>query len=136
MDFTVNNSPFAGQVGKFVTTRQVRERLYRELVRMHREEGLDFVDRASVSHGKDGVMRYTVVVRSASGASSVFHEGLRCHEVVCELLPAPLVGPDEPKETRPDISPPVARTVESDPGHDLKTTIPCEPSAACCLAGS
>ena len=33
VDFTVNNSPFAGQVGKFVTTRQLRERLYRELER-------------------------------------------------------------------------------------------------------
>ncbi len=33
VDFTVNNSPFAGQVGKFVTTRQVRERLLNELER-------------------------------------------------------------------------------------------------------
>ena len=33
VDFTVNNSPFAGQSGKYITTRQVRERLYRELER-------------------------------------------------------------------------------------------------------
>jgi GTP-binding protein len=33
VDFTVNNSPFAGQSGAFVTTRQLRERLYRELER-------------------------------------------------------------------------------------------------------
>ncbi|MDB4875486.1 MAG: typA [Gemmatimonadetes bacterium] len=33
VDFIVNNSPFAGQDGKFVTSRQVRERLYRELER-------------------------------------------------------------------------------------------------------
>ncbi len=33
VDFTVNNSPFAGQAGKFVTTRQLRERLYKELER-------------------------------------------------------------------------------------------------------
>ena len=33
VDFMVNNSPFAGKDGKFVTSRQVRERLYRELER-------------------------------------------------------------------------------------------------------
>jgi GTP-binding protein len=31
MTFGVNNSPFAGREGKFCTTRQLRERLYREL---------------------------------------------------------------------------------------------------------
>jgi GTP-binding protein len=31
VDFLVNNSPFAGKEGKFVTSRQLRERLYREL---------------------------------------------------------------------------------------------------------
>ncbi len=33
VDFSVNDSPFAGRSGKFVTTRQVRERLFRELER-------------------------------------------------------------------------------------------------------
>jgi GTP-binding protein len=32
MNFQVNNSPFAGQEGKFVTTRQIRERLTKELL--------------------------------------------------------------------------------------------------------
>jgi GTP-binding protein len=33
VDFLVNNAPFAGRDGKYVTSRQVRERLYRELER-------------------------------------------------------------------------------------------------------
>ena len=33
VDFLVNNSPFAGKAGKFVTSRQIRERLFRELER-------------------------------------------------------------------------------------------------------
>jgi GTP-binding protein len=33
MVFSINNSPFAGRDGKYVTTRQLRERLYRELER-------------------------------------------------------------------------------------------------------
>jgi GTP-binding protein len=33
VDFMVNNSPFAGREGKFVTGRQLRERLYKELER-------------------------------------------------------------------------------------------------------
>jgi GTP-binding protein len=51
VDFVVNNSPFAGKEGKFVTSRQLRERLYRELERnvALRVEDTDATDTWSVS---------------------------------------------------------------------------------------
>src|SRR5881394_2687855 len=51
VDFLVNNSPFAGKEGKFVTSRQLRERLYRELERnvALRVEDTDSTDTWSVS---------------------------------------------------------------------------------------
>ena len=33
MTFSVNDSPFAGKEGKFVTSRQIRERLFRETMK-------------------------------------------------------------------------------------------------------
>ena len=51
VDFLVNNSPFAGQDGKFVTSRQVRERLFKELERnvALRVEDTDATDTWTVS---------------------------------------------------------------------------------------
>ena len=51
VDILVNNSPFAGQHGKYVTSRQVRERLYRELERnvALRVEDTDATDAWTVS---------------------------------------------------------------------------------------
>lgn len=37
-----------------------------------------FVDAASLGIGKDGVVRYTLVVKSAAGALNVSFEGIRC----------------------------------------------------------
>jgi hypothetical protein len=37
-----------------------------------------FVDRAALSVGGDGVVRYTLVARSPQGAESVSFEGIRC----------------------------------------------------------
>jgi GTP-binding protein len=67
MTFQVNTSPFAGQDGKFVTSRQIRERLQREL--MHnvalRVEDIDDPDdaqgRASVAGGtKSGTTKFRI----------------------------------------------------------------------------
>ncbi|HEU4748995.1 MAG TPA: translational GTPase TypA [Gemmatimonadaceae bacterium] len=51
VDFLVNNSPFAGREGKFVTSRQLRERLYNELERnvALRVEDTDSTDTWTVS---------------------------------------------------------------------------------------
>ncbi len=51
VDFLVNNSPFAGKDGKYVTSRQVRERLYKELERnvALRVEDTDATDSWTVS---------------------------------------------------------------------------------------
>jgi GTP-binding protein len=51
VDFVVNNSPFAGKEGRYVTSRQLRERLYRELERnvALRVEDTDSMDTWSVS---------------------------------------------------------------------------------------
>ncbi len=37
-----------------------------------------YVDPASVSAGRDGIVRYSVVARSPAGSENVFYEGLRC----------------------------------------------------------
>jgi GTP-binding protein len=51
VDFLVNNSPFAGRDGKFVTSRQIRERLFKELERnvALRVEDTDSTDTWTVS---------------------------------------------------------------------------------------
>jgi hypothetical protein len=37
-----------------------------------------YIDAPSVSLGEDGVMRYTVVIKTAGGATNVAFEGMRC----------------------------------------------------------
>jgi GTP-binding protein len=51
VDFLVNNSPFAGKEGKYVTSRQLRDRLYKELERTValRVEDTDSTDTWTVS---------------------------------------------------------------------------------------
>lgn len=40
-----------------------------------------FVDSRSLRVGKDGVVRYAIVVRTAGGATNISYEGIRCSEV-------------------------------------------------------
>jgi GTP-binding protein len=64
MVFSVNNSPFAGKDGKFVTTRQIRDRLFRELernvaLRVRQIEGTD-----SYAVSGRGVLHLSVLVET------------------------------------------------------------------------
>ena len=40
-----------------------------------------YVDAESISAGADGIVRYTLVVKSPSGAQTISHEGIRCDTV-------------------------------------------------------
>ena len=60
LNFLVNNSPFAGREGKFVTTRQLRERLEREL---EVNVGLKIDFSPSLNSGQGGADSYKVYGR-------------------------------------------------------------------------
>lgn len=64
MIFSVNDSPFAGKEGKFVTTRHLRDRLYRELLRdvSLRVEDTDSADSFRVS-GR-GEMHLSILIET------------------------------------------------------------------------
>ncbi|RFA26143.1 translational GTPase TypA [Alkalilimnicola ehrlichii] len=95
MTFQVNNSPFAGRDGKFVTSRQIRERLMKELVHnvALRVEETDDPDKFRVSGRGElhlsilienmrregyelGVSRPEVIVREIDGARQEPYEQL------------------------------------------------------------
>ena len=68
MIFSINDSPFAGKEGKFVTTRHLRERLYRELLRdvSLRVEDTDSADSFRVS-GR-GEMHLSILIEKIGRA--------------------------------------------------------------------
>ena len=85
VDFLVNNSPFAGKEGKFVTSRQLRERLYKELEKnvALRVEDTESTDAWSVS-GR-GELHLTILMETmrregyefqVSRPRVIFREGL------------------------------------------------------------
>lgn len=105
VDFMVNNSPFAGRAGKYVTTRQLRERLIKELERnvALRVEDTELPDTYTVSGRGElhltilmetmrregyefGVSRPRVITREEGGRTLEPYE-----EVVAEV-PSDFVG--------------------------------------------
>lgn len=96
MTFQVNNSPFAGKEGKFVTTRQIKERLERELIHnvaLRVEQLVDDPDKFRVSGRGElhlsvlienmrregfemGVSRPEVIIREVDGVKEEPYEAV------------------------------------------------------------
>ena len=73
VDFIVNNGPFAGQDGKYVTSRQLKDRLYRELERnvvltigsdTSFEQRLEQITEALIAFQQEHILLLKVLMRS------------------------------------------------------------------------
>jgi len=93
MTFQVNNSPFAGREGKFVTTRQIRERLDRELVHnvALRVANTDDPDKFKVS-GR-GELHLSILIENMRREG--YELGVSRPEVICREVDGVLQEPFE-----------------------------------------
>ena len=90
MTFSVNDSPFAGKEGKFVTTRQLRDRLYKELLRdvSLRVNDTDYADSFRVC-GR-GEMHLSILIETYKEIDGVRHEPI---ERFVADVPEDMTGP-------------------------------------------
>ena len=93
MTFQVNNSPFAGREGKFVTSRNIRERLDRELIHnvALRVEDTDSPDRFKVS-GR-GELHLSVLIENMRREG--FEMGVSRPEVIMKEIDGKMCEPYE-----------------------------------------
>jgi GTP-binding protein len=93
MTFQVNNSPFAGREGKFVTSRNIRDRLQRELIHnvALRVEDTDSPDRFKVS-GR-GELHLSVLIENMRREG--FEMGVSRPEVIMKEVDGQMQEPFE-----------------------------------------
>ena len=60
-----------------------------------------FVDKTSIKVGEDGVIRFSLVIKSSAGASNVSYEGIRCATSERKLY---ALGRDDKTWTQPRAS--------------------------------